>query len=999
MHSAQDFLARRLTAMEQTQNQGIFVSAVAENTTESDAVEADELATACDAPCESTESQADTAPRVYCYEERLTCESIKNVAIGDVLEIRYFELPHKIIVENTSIVDTEQELIITIDAIHYGRDWLSVQVMREKFQFIARKDSLDPGGALSRKCWKCHFPPTWCHPPDVVVQRARSRLNEREHSVIDNRASHFAFWCKTQSVSNRANNIVPIFVAANQHIHEVKVGDHLNFATDGEIELHGEVRDAVKASESQVLLTMLVSSRHVNREIINSAHICETRIQKPVQVVKSAAIGLTSEDLQWRIRMIQDISYKRLVGKLAFCLHLTNPNLSREDWLCRAIQVPNVTKETAQPLCKTIRPELLNPGDIILHDGIYSVVSAVRCDGSGALITKIQYSARRVNKNAHNCLFEIKIAIEKYERQAVLCVHKDIFRDCHLYGGGLETPSYTVTKVTSVNEIYKGCVISTRDGLVFKHLVVTDCPKIISTPAMKNQVMFSAISYNVGPSMLLGKNSVAESSYTINLRTTPVYVMKYCVSNEVLYSTEEVVLRARSRLGERQHNFQWNSGRDLARWCSIKHQSNLEQGIVPVTSADDLHRFQRGHIKFLKKPKSLYAHNVLLKECSKVEDCDDVLRVIYYENNVVFKHVRIEKLDIGEDEHLQRVRYASCREWNQAELENLIDHTFLNADDDRLGYLGMQGSRVTSQDFCFWIKTRFSKDGIKAVKNLLGEELGLLRNELKVKRKDTETIVGGRSLKPLDHIVLRRTVAGKEAEVHFVITSWDANLSTGYGVTYEFPVKKTEMGFYEFKGFLRLTGPGQIEKVVHNSEFNWDLIQEKIRDLRGGEDYSIPFNNCEHFVNYLIYGRVVCLQLVRHSRRLFGFVPSFLHHLAADGINFLKFAMHHASGLRKVGVKIPIFESVGLVLNLVIAGCRFLQLIRRRARTAMPHEEFSMRRRYIFVDAISSTFGVLLALVLIAVQATVFTPLTLCSALIGYALLKLIPLVKSIFVP
>ncbi|MBD1935352.1 MULTISPECIES: lecithin retinol acyltransferase family protein [Cyanophyceae] len=36
-----------------------------------------------------------------------------------------------------------------------------------------------------------------CDPPDIVIQRAKSKLKEEKYDLFDNNCEHFATWCKT----------------------------------------------------------------------------------------------------------------------------------------------------------------------------------------------------------------------------------------------------------------------------------------------------------------------------------------------------------------------------------------------------------------------------------------------------------------------------------------------------------------------------------------------------------------------------------------------------------------------------------------------------------------------------------------------------------------------------------------------------------------------------------------------------------------------------------
>ncbi len=55
-----------------------------------------------------------------------------------------------------------------------------------------------------------------CFIPDVVVQRAESRLGERNYNLLFNNCEHFATWCKTGvSESRQVKNFIPILTHIN----------------------------------------------------------------------------------------------------------------------------------------------------------------------------------------------------------------------------------------------------------------------------------------------------------------------------------------------------------------------------------------------------------------------------------------------------------------------------------------------------------------------------------------------------------------------------------------------------------------------------------------------------------------------------------------------------------------------------------------------------------------------------------------------------------------
>jgi hypothetical protein len=50
-----------------------------------------------------------------------------------------------------------------------------------------------------------------CYIPDVVVQRAMSRLGERHYNLLFNNCEHFATWCKTgRSESQQVKDFLPV---------------------------------------------------------------------------------------------------------------------------------------------------------------------------------------------------------------------------------------------------------------------------------------------------------------------------------------------------------------------------------------------------------------------------------------------------------------------------------------------------------------------------------------------------------------------------------------------------------------------------------------------------------------------------------------------------------------------------------------------------------------------------------------------------------------------
>lgn len=58
--------------------------------------------------------------------------------------------------------------------------------------------------------YKRDYPLGFCFIPDLVIQRAESRLGERKYNLLFNNCEHFATWCKTgMSASKQIQEFIP----------------------------------------------------------------------------------------------------------------------------------------------------------------------------------------------------------------------------------------------------------------------------------------------------------------------------------------------------------------------------------------------------------------------------------------------------------------------------------------------------------------------------------------------------------------------------------------------------------------------------------------------------------------------------------------------------------------------------------------------------------------------------------------------------------------------
>lgn len=66
------------------------------------------------------------------------------------------------------------------------------------------------------KLYMREYPQGFCFIPDIVVQRAETRLGEKKYNLLFNNCEHFATWCKTGiSDSLQVKDFVPIISHSN----------------------------------------------------------------------------------------------------------------------------------------------------------------------------------------------------------------------------------------------------------------------------------------------------------------------------------------------------------------------------------------------------------------------------------------------------------------------------------------------------------------------------------------------------------------------------------------------------------------------------------------------------------------------------------------------------------------------------------------------------------------------------------------------------------------
>jgi hypothetical protein len=115
--------------------------------------------------------------------------NLTEIEIGDVVSLRYYGLPHDIIVTEVHEDDSSPS-VGRVRGIHYGLPNVfgKREIIEEYFSVNLEKTSV--------KRFDCRL--LLCNPRDNVVHRARKRLGETKWTPASNRSVNFCFWAKVR---------------------------------------------------------------------------------------------------------------------------------------------------------------------------------------------------------------------------------------------------------------------------------------------------------------------------------------------------------------------------------------------------------------------------------------------------------------------------------------------------------------------------------------------------------------------------------------------------------------------------------------------------------------------------------------------------------------------------------------------------------------------------------------------------------------------------------
>lgn len=126
------------------------------------------------------------------------------------------------------------------DQIYVLREWWNVPGIYEHHGIDCGDGTVvhyrKPSNTVERTAWSVFtqgqpirrkdYPTAYI--PDVVVQRALSRLGEQEYNLLFNNCEHFATWCKTGvNYSQQVKDFIPWLATANPEQFEIPVDEAL----------------------------------------------------------------------------------------------------------------------------------------------------------------------------------------------------------------------------------------------------------------------------------------------------------------------------------------------------------------------------------------------------------------------------------------------------------------------------------------------------------------------------------------------------------------------------------------------------------------------------------------------------------------------------------------------------------------------------------------------------------------------------------------------------
>ena len=98
-----------------------------------------------------------------------------------------------------------------------------------------------------------NYPLGFCFLPDIVIERAKSRLGESDYNLVFNNCEHFATWCKTGlGESLQVQTVIPAVKVFNQKDPQQQAQQSLNEALAEIKRVWDELRPLYQAARQEM---------------------------------------------------------------------------------------------------------------------------------------------------------------------------------------------------------------------------------------------------------------------------------------------------------------------------------------------------------------------------------------------------------------------------------------------------------------------------------------------------------------------------------------------------------------------------------------------------------------------------------------------------------------------------------------------------------------------------------------------------------------------------
>ncbi|PAA73094.1 hypothetical protein BOX15_Mlig026335g1 [Macrostomum lignano] len=743
----------------------------------------------------------------------VTSEIAQNVQPGNVLNLSYYKLPHKVVVETCSYSANENKLAVT--AIHYGRLGLMspVTVLREDFQLPCNGSSV----------WLHTFPNSVLYSNEESLSRALSRLGERQHYPTSNNAHTLAVWCRVRDSRNLDSVRVPLLDDKRKELHQLMPADHIDVS---------------------------IGNQQVHAIIASIESLDEVNERKVLSVVAlSESLQVNGNALQTFGRTMLAINPNERVKKLQLELKRTNVEKNAEIFNnthlcqeCSDLMAINflATGTAVEPKARarfTIHVSELRSNELIFYQGRIHFVMKVdqpERDDQTYQIHTVCYAP--LNLQTAPKTTEIRLLVNLREAGKVQLVrHAEPDLQCPvlLNWKSMDSPLITTQAVEDLSQLQPGDAVSIQVQECKAKYPLSPLMPGLHAIVRRNSTsdgFVEVICFNAGGSGLVEVKRLPVSDHKFSK-------INFNVSRDLLSDGEDPLRRAEVRLGTDQYCIAWNNSRDFARWCCVNHKSNASSHIGVVTKPADLATLSSMQQSAKVRLQHQIADQSVLREVSLIDvsspnQFTNVLKLSLINVDWSVKMVQIVKLE--NTSQLQKVRRVPYNGESVSEAQArilsetiniLLDVSLANASDRQLG------CGVSDQAFCTWLRG-LKQAGLVELPALLSADAAADIGS----GQDLEQVADLYELSQWDHVVIERPQA---PQLHMLVLEFNVESGVLCGYTYaprpqQDPGKRLDMYMY----FPPDKATYPMHKVIRRTPIDTDASSELSASLAAGSNFA-----------------------------------------------------------------------------------------------------------------------------------------------------------------